>query len=419
MITKSNIAIYINILFCVLIIMDANHARAQEDDARVVLKRTGAFCADDPNCFNRLHPAIPMVAHARSGQVIVYETRESADRSVLPPEETPERPEVSLVSRVHALTGPVHIDGARRGDVLAVTILKVTPFGTGRTLIAPIGLVADHFPGSPFIVIWDLTAEAATSPDLPGIRIPHAAFPGIVTVLPGVAEVTAYRDRERALGEAGGIAPPPLPANALPADLCGPEGSHKQECLRTIPPREHGGNMDISYHQAGTTIYITCQIDGCGLAVGDVHFAQGDGEVSGTAIEMASTVTLRVEVRRDLNGTVTWPQYEGPAANLAIPSRRYFATTGAPVKEAGAVPPHLAYLDSPKVAALENLSRDMTLAARNALLDMLDYLVRTRGLSRQQALIVASVAVDMRIAQFVDGSNVGATAILPLDIFVE
>ena len=418
MITKFNIFQYINILFCILIVMDVNYAGAQED-APVVLKRSGAFCADDPNCFNRLHPAIPMVAHARSGQVIVLETREATDRSVLPPEETPERPEVALVSRVHALTGPVHIDGARRGDVLAVTILEVTPFGTGRTLISPIGLVADHFPGPPFIVTWELTAEAATSPDLPGIRIPHAAFPGIVTVLPGVAEVKAYRDRERALELAGGIAPPPLPANALPAALCGPAGSHSQECLRTIPPREHGGNMDISHHQAGTTIYITCQVDGCGLAVGDVHFAQGDGEVAGTAIEMASTVTLRAEIRRDLNGTVTWPQYEGVAAALAIPSRRYFATTGAPVKDAGSVPPHLAYLDSSKVAALENLSRDMTLAARNALLDMICYLVRTRGLSREQALIVASVAVDMRIAQFVDGSNVGATAILPLDIFIE
>lgn len=419
MISKLNIIIYINIFFSFLIVMDANQAAAHGDDARVVLKRSGAFCADDPNCFNRLHPAIPMVAHARSGQVIVLETRDSSDRSVLPPEETPERPQGPPVSRVHPLTGPVHIDGARRGDVLAVTILEIVPFGGGRTLIAPIGLLADRFPGPPFIVTWDLTAEAATSPDLPGIRIPRAAFPGVVTVLPGVEEVKTYRDRERALLEAGGVAPPPLPANALPAALCGPGGSHAQECLRTIPPREHGGNMDISHLQAGTTIYITCQIDGCGLAVGDVHFAQGDGEVAGTAIEMASTVTLRAEIRRDLNGTVTWPRYEGPAAALAIPSRRFLATTGAPVKDAGWVPPHLAYLASPRVAPLENLSRDMTLAARNALLDMIRYLVRTRGLSREQALIVASVAVDIRIAQFVDGSNVTATAVLPLDIFVE
>jgi len=111
------------------------------------------------------------------------------------------------------------------------------------------------------------------------------------------------------------------------------------------------------------------------------------------------------------------PHYEGPASLLDIPSRRFYATTGFPLKDRGEVPPDLDYLGSGKVAELENLSKDISLAARNALLEMIDYLVETRGLTPEQAYIVTSVAVDLRIGQLVDVPNVGVTAILPLDIF--
>ena len=60
--------------------------------------------------------------------------------------------------------------------------------------------------------------------------------------------------------------------------------------MRTFPPREHGGNLDIRQFGAGVTVYQRCLVDGCGLGIGDVHYAQGDGEVAGTAIEMAPLV---------------------------------------------------------------------------------------------------------------------------------
>ncbi len=87
------------------------------------------------------------------------------------------------------------------------------------------------------------------------------------------------------------------------------------------------------------------------------------------------------------------------------------------MKAGGEVPPQLAYLESPRIAALENLNRDLGLAARNALLEMIDYIAATYGLTREQAYIVSSVAVDLRIGQLVDAPNVGVTAILPVDIF--
>jgi formamidase len=75
------------------------------------------------------------------------------------------------------------------------------------------------------------------------------------------------------------------------------------------------------------------------------------------------------------------------------------------------------YLGGEKLAPLENLSEDLTLAARNATLDMIDHLVKTKGLTREQAYVVASVAVDLNISQVVDVPNVGVTAILNRDIF--
>lgn len=399
--------------------MIAEAVAADGLDAVVLLERSGAYCRDDPNCINRLHPEIPAVARARPGQVIVFETRDAADSSILPPEQTPPRSPAVIGHVIHPLTGPVHIEGAKRGDVLAVTLIKIEPYGSGRTVITPGGLIGDLFRGRPFTVMWELTPEAATSSAVPGVRIPHAAFPGVITGLPGREEVLIYRDREQAILEAGGAATPPLAADAVPATLCGSEGRLANECLRTIPPREFGGNMDTRYMQAGVTVYLPCQIDGCGLAVGDVHFAQGDGEVAGTAIEMAARVTLTTQVLSGAASDFPVPQFEGPSTLLDLPSGRFYATTGFPIKDRGTVPPHLRYLQSDKTAELENLSQDLMLAARNALIEMIAYIQRTRGLTREQAYIVASVAVDLRIGQVVNGTNVGVNAILPLDIFVD
>jgi formamidase len=102
---------------------------------------------------------------------------------------------------------------------------------------------------------------------------------------------------------------------------------------------------------------------------------------------------------------------------LAIPSTKFYATTGFPLKESGDVPRDIEYLASAKVAELSNLSKDLNLAAANALVAMIDYIVATYAYDRTQAYMIASVAVDLRIAQLVDVPNVGVTAILPLDIF--
>ena len=127
------------------------------------------------------------------------------------------------------------------------------------------------------------------------------------------------------------------------------------------------------------------------------------------------TVTTRVVA--DPPDLSRGPHYEGPASVLGIPSERFYAVTGFPLKEKGSVPADLAYLDSPKIAGLANLSSDINLAARNALAAMIEYIMSEFGYDRTQAYMIASIAVDMRIGQLVDVPNVGVTAILPLDIF--
>jgi len=388
------------------------------DHQLVLVGGKGNTCKEDPGCFNRLHPDIPAAARAAPGQTILFRTRDAADALGVVPAQTYAKP-ASLdfdIGRVHPLTGPVYIDGARAGDVLAVTIKNIDPGRYAWTLAMPTGFAGDLIQG-PRLVIWRLDRNHAVTDGIPGVKVPNSSFPGVITTLPGPGQLEQMLAREQALEKAGGTVRLPDPHGAVPADLCGPGAAEKDRCLRTTPPREHGGNMDIRYLQAGVTVYLPCYIAGCGLAIGDLHYAQGDGEVSGTAIEMSADVWVETRVLQDGPDLRHGPHYAGPASLLDIPSRTFYAVTGLPLKPAGFVPPGSAWLQSPKIAGLQNLSGDIRLATRNALEAMIDYITAGYGYDRQQAYIIASIAVDLHITQLVDMPNVGVTAILPLDIF--
>jgi formamidase len=384
----------------------------------VVVKKTGAHCANDRNCFNRYHPAIPPVSRAKPGQFIVFETRDALDGD-FSFDSIPADVAAANLNLVHPMTGPVHVEGAKRGDVLAITLVDIAPDEYGYTVIVPgFGFLRDLFP-DPWIANWRLTRLEAKSEQIPGVAIPFIGFMGTVGVLPGEPEIEVWLEREAKLAEAGGVVLTPQPTDALPAGVCGPNGSHKDKCVRTIPPRENGGNMDVKQMQVGTTLLLPCFIDGCGLFVGDVHYAQGDGEVSGTAIEMGAKVTVVTEVRKNLGASVKMPHFEGGDQLKALEPAKFYATTGLPLKNAGEVPAYATYIDGEKLGPLTNLSEDLTLAARNALIEMIDYMVREKGLTREQAYVIASVAVDLRIGQLVDVPNYIVSAILPLTIFEE
>jgi formamidase len=383
----------------------------------VVVKKKGPHCADDPNCMNRYHYAIKPVARAKPGQLIVFETRDALDSNLTVNSEPKDVLAVDL-NLVHPITGPVQIEGARRGDVLAVTLVDVAPDEYGYTTVVPgFGFLRDLYP-KPYIANWKLNRLEAVSDQIPGVRVPFNGFMGTVGTLPGKPEVEAWLKREKDLGEAGGIALPPQPTGALPAAICGPNGSNKDECLRTIPPRENGGNMDIKQMVVGTTLLVPCYVDGCGLFVGDVHYAQGDGEVAGTAIEMGAVVTVRTEIRRGMASMMkNGPHFEGGSQLKALEPDRFYATVGYPIKSAGEVLPYVTYLDSKKIGPLTNLSEDLTAAARASLVEMIDWLVKSKGFTREQAYVITSVACDLRIGNVVDLPNYAVSTICPLEIF--
>ena len=292
-------------------------------------------CYEDAGCINRLHPAIPPAARAHPGDTLVMHARNASDFALDPAAPPDPRAADGSGGAVHSLAGPVYIEGAERGDVLKVRILDIAPGPWAYTVISPIGFVTDKVPG-PLRVQWKLNRDYAVSDDLPGVRLPNRSFPGVITVLPGAEEHAAMLAREAELLEQGGaVMPATLTTHAVPSAVCGAGGSHAGECLRTIPPREHGGNLDIRYLQTGVSIYLPCYIPGCGLAIGDPHYTQGDGEVSGTALEMDASFTLTVEVIKEGPRLDRGPHYEGPATLLDIPSRRFYATTGFPAERAG------------------------------------------------------------------------------------
>ncbi|HYW86120.1 MAG TPA: acetamidase/formamidase family protein, partial [Chloroflexota bacterium] len=178
------------------------------------------------------------------------------------------------------------------------------------------------------------------------------------------------------------------------------------EALRTIPPREVGGNLDVKQLSKGVRLALPVSAPGALFSIGDAHFAQGDGECCGTAIEMCATFHLEFSAHKGVAAQrgirevqFSRDEYFGPPELVA--PRRFYATTGMSISQDG-----------------ENQSEDATLAARNALRNMIDYLAQERGYSRQQAYALASVAVDLKISELVDVPNFVVSAFLPLDIFV-
>ena len=219
----------------------------------------------------------------------------------------------------HALTGPIEVRGAQAGKTLVVSIDEVTPRNWGVTF-------AD---GTPFH--WTIDGETAT--DDRGKTVSLAPFMGVIGM------------------------PPPEP------------GIHS-----TGPPRKWGGNIDCKLLVAGTTLYLPIPLDGAVFSAGDGHAAQGDGEVSGTAIECPLE---RAQVTLELSDL----ELRSPIARTA---------------------------DAWVAFGFEE---DLDLAAAHAMATMLDLMERELSLERTHALALSSVVVDLHVTQIVNGSK-GVHAVL-------
>jgi formamidase len=365
-------------------------------NAHIHINRNLPLAAQSDKGHNRWHPDIAPTLRISPGTQVEIQTLDAMDGQVQPGMKSAELLGTNPL-RVHPLTGPVYIEGAEPGDLLAIEIDTIATADRGFTVILPdFGFLRDLYP-EPFVVHWEMANGVATSEDMPGVRIPGAPFMGVLGLAPSRELLRRINSREAELLERGGRVAPPDSAGAVPAHE--PIAS---EAIRTIAPHEMGGNMDIKQLVAGSTLYLPVYVPGALFSAGDAHFAQGDGESCGTAIETAATLVARFELlkgearrRKQIDPTFNYSAIETLPAK-----RRFFATTGNSVRKDG-----------------RNESEDLNIAARNALINMIDYIVDTRGYTREQAYCLTSVAVDLKVSQVVDTPNFIVSASLPLDIF--
>ena len=347
---------------------------------------------------NRWHPDIAPLIEVDPGEEVVLETRDASDCQIKPGMTVADL--TNLDAKVaHPLTGPVYIKGARPGDLLEIEYLDILPQPCGWTRNRPgAGFLRDLFT-EPYLAHWNIKDGWATSPQIPGVRIPNGSFMGTAGIAPSRAQLEAWSRREAALVARGGIAFLPDPQDAVPA-----HGLIAEEGLRTLPPRENCGNVDAKQLTKGSRLLIPVNVEGALYSAGDGHFAQGDSECCITAIEMGATavVRFRLHAGEAARHHIRWPRFAHPgyfmAPEWAAP-RNFIATMGMPIRQDGT-----------------QEGEDLTLAARNALINMIE-LLQERGWSREQAYIICSVAVDLRVSNVVDLPNVTVSAFLPEDIF--
>jgi acetamidase/formamidase len=175
--------------------------------------------------------------------------------------------------------------------------------------------------------------------------------------------------------------------------FCGVMGVAPRDAgrLNTIPPRENGGNIDIRHLTPGARLQLPVLVKGALFSCGDCHAAQGDGEVNGTGIESPMSVTLRFRVIK----------------RTRLPELRFFTPPRRPLSRAGAGGYFATTAHGP----------DLLVNAQNAVRYMIEHLVKTRRLSREQAYCLCGAAVDLKISEIVDAPNWIVSAYLPLAIF--
>ena len=365
--------------------------------AAIRIDRSKPLTAEPRTGHNRLHPDIEPVLEVAEGEEVVLETRDAVDGQ-LPPGSTVAAFAKLNAGAIHPLTGPVFVKGVRPGDVLEVEFIDIEPQPNAFSGVLPgLGFLRDVMT-EPFLVHWKIREGWATSDEIPGVRIPGAPFMGVSAVAPSKEKLAEWAAREQRLLERGGMVFPPDAAGAVPEGACGLAG------LRTLPPRENGGNFDVKQLSKGAKLLLPVAVEGALFSTGDGHFAQGDGEVCVTAIEMGATCVVRFRVHRgeaERRG-IRWPRFQRTDYFIdprwAAP-QQFVATMGMPVDEQGV-----------------NRGEDLTLACRNALLNMMT-LLQERGYTREQAYVICSVAVDLRISNVVDVPNYVVSALLPEAIF--
>jgi amidase len=258
------------------------------------------------------------VARVRAGQTVRLETADCFAGQI---GASGEAPHAVDWARINPATGPVFVEGAAAGDVLSVFVERIEVAAEGVMAVSPeFGVLRERIPATAFEIV-SIDGGLARLPG--GFEVPVRPMIGVLGVAPAGAAVP-----------------------------CGSPGAH-------------GGNMDTQLIGERATVYLPVAAPGALLAAGDLHAAMGDGEICGTGVEVAGSVVLRVDVRRDLE-----------LVNPLVESAEVVAT----------------------IASAKTLDEASDLATR----DMADLLMRRLGLSAAEATMLMSAAGQLQVSQVVD-----------------
>ena len=239
----------------------------------------------------------------------------------------------------HILTGPIFVEGAEPGDGLEVKVLSIDlPIDYGYNGCS--GFIPANCDRSIPTKIFQLDRKTMTSEFKPGIVVPLAPFFGSM-----------------------GVAPAP-----------------ERGRVSSNPPGRHAGNLDNRELVAGSTLYIPVFVPGALFAVGDGHAAQGDGEVSQTAIETSLRGRLQLTVRKGM--TLSWPRAETATDYISM-----------------------------------GTDEDLKVATTIAIQEMVDFLASARKLSKHEAYQLVSIAGHVAITQLVDKPVYGVHVRMPKSTF--
>ncbi len=361
---------------------------------------------------NRWHPDIPPVASVNPGAVFRIECKDWTDGQIKNNDSPDDVRDIDL-SIVHVLSGPIEVKGAKPGDILVVDILDIGCLPGDEWGFTGIfsrnnggGFLTDHYPDAAK-AIWDLNGIFATSRHIPGVRFAGLTHPGLIGCAPSHDLLARWNRREAELVASNPNRVPPLanlpnPKNAILGSLKSAAFDRvAQEAARTVPPREHGGNCDIKNLSRGSRIYFPVYVDGARLSMGDIHFSQGDGEISFCgAIEMSGFIDLHVDL---IKGGVA----------------KYHLTN--PIFKPGPVEPrHSEYLVFEGISVDEQGKQhylDAHVAYKRACLNAIEYLKGFGFTGEQAYLLLSCCPCEGRISGIVDIPNACCTLALPLSIF--
>lgn len=361
---------------------------------------------------NRWHPDIPMVTMVKPGDEFRVECLDWTGGQIKNDDCANDIRDVDL-TQVHYLSGPIGVEGAEPGDLMVVDILDVGVLKESEWGFTGLfakenggGFLTEHYPEANK-ACWDFHGIYASSRHIPGVEFAGIMHPGLIGCLPSQELLNEWNEREGGLVATDPDRVPPLAA--LPYAETAVMGRMKpdaaseaaKEAARTVPPREHGGNCDIKNLSRGSRVYFPVYVKDGGLSMGDIHFSQGDGEITFCgAIEMAGYLDIRVGL---VKGGMKKYNVKNPIFKPSPMEPRYsnyLIFEGISVDEDGGQ--H--YLDA-------------HVAYRQACLNAIEHL-KLHGYTGEQAYAILGTApVEGHISGIVDIPNACATLWLPTEIF--